>query len=91
MPRIPNVEDALCCAVTTAIEEPREVPAAPTGWLEQALTALKTGDAEQISVCVDTVLLAHSQYRAAFDVRGWLFDLRNANLVATGRSELVVD
>ncbi|WP_420213379.1 hypothetical protein ACN8ZM_39870 (plasmid) [Burkholderia aenigmatica] len=78
MVQIVSVEDALRCAVQTAQEQPREVPEVPEGWLRQAKDALDAGDAGRISIAADTILLAHSQYRAEFDVKGWLYDLRNA-------------
>ena len=78
MDRIVSVTAALRCAVQTAQEQPREVPAAPEGWLAKAQQALDAGDEFQIQACAGEILRAHSQYRAEFDVKGWLFDLRSA-------------
>lgn len=78
MDRIVSVADALRCAIQTAQEQPREVPEAPAGWAAAAQTALDAGDAEQIQACADQILRAHGQYRAEFDIKGWLYDLRNA-------------
>lgn len=73
-----SVEDALRCAVLTAQEQPGQVPEAPAGWLQQAQEALDAEDEGRISIAADTILLAHCQYRADFDIKGWLFDLRRA-------------
>lgn len=54
------------------------MPAAPGGWLGKAQQALETENDEQIQACAGEILRAHSQHRAEFDVKGWLFDLRNA-------------
>jgi hypothetical protein len=78
MDRIVSVAVALRCAVQTAQEQPREVPAAPEGWLARAQHAVDTENDDQIQACAGEILRAHSQYRAEFDVKGWLFDLRNA-------------
>lgn len=78
MERILSVHDALNGALQTAHEQPREVPAVPDGWAAKAQAALDSQDAEQIQVCAREILASHSQYRAEFDVKGWLFDLRNA-------------
>lgn len=78
MAEILSVEDALRSAVRTAQEQPGQAPAAPQGWVEQAQAALDEEDEGRISVAADTILLAHSQYRADFDIKGWLYDLRNA-------------
>ena len=91
MAKVPSLEDALRSAVSTAQEQPGQVPAAPLGWVKEAQAALEAEDAASISIAVDTILLAHAQYRADFDIKGWLYDLRNAQLVATGRPELVHD
>lgn len=73
-----SVVDALRCAVLTAQEQPGQVPEAPSGWLQQAQDALDAQDVGRINTAVDAVLRAHNQYRADFDIKGWLFDLRNA-------------
>jgi len=73
-----SVEDALRCAILTAKHQPGEVPKAPAGWVEQAQQALDGNDEGRISVAADAILLAHAQYRADFDIKGWLYDLRNA-------------
>lgn len=78
MDRIVSVAAALQCAVQTLNEQPREVPVAPAGWAVKAQAALARGDNDQIQVCAGEILSAHAQYRAEFDVKGWLFDLRNA-------------
>jgi len=78
MERIVTIADAIRCAIQTAQEQPREVPAAPAGWVDVAQAALDGGDALQIRAAADVILSAHSQYRAEFDVKGWLYDLRNA-------------
>lgn len=78
MDRIVSVTAALQCALTTLNEQPREVPAAPAGWAVKAQAALDGADSDQILVCAGEILSAHAQYRAEFDVKGWLFDLRNA-------------
>lgn len=78
MAEIITVEDALRCAVRTAQEQPGQVPEAPPGWIELAQAALDDEDGSKISIAADTILLAHAQFRAEFDIRGWLYDLRNA-------------
>lgn len=78
-PVAPTLEEALRGAVNTAIHQRSEVPCAPANWIEQAQAALDAEDEGAISVCADTILLAHAQCRADFDVKGWLFDLRNAH------------
>ena len=78
MERIISVAAALRCAVQTAQEQPREVPEAPAGWVAKAQAAVDTNNEEQVQACAREILSAHSQYRAEFDVKGWLFDLRNA-------------
>lgn len=78
MNRIVSVAAALQCAVQTLAEQPREVPAAPAGWAEKAQAALDARNDEQVGQCAREILTAHSQYRAEFDIKGWLFDLRNA-------------
>lgn len=78
MERIVSVTQALRCAVQTAQEQPREVPAAPEGWFADAQDALAKNDDTRIRASADAILRAHSQHRAEFDIKGWLFDLRNA-------------
>ena len=78
MARAISVEDALRCAVLTAQEQPGQVPAVPAGWIEQAKEALDEESEGKISICTDSILLAHAQYRADVDINGWLHDLRTA-------------
>ncbi|MGA3979020.1 hypothetical protein ACI2UK_24495 [Ralstonia nicotianae] len=78
MAHIATVGDALRSAVLTVQEQPNQVPEAPPGWLQQAQAALDDEDDGRISIAADTILLAHRQYRADFDIMGWLYDLRNA-------------
>lgn len=78
MERIILVADALRCAVQTAQEQPREVLVVPAGWLAKARAAVDNKNDEQVHACASEILSAHAQYRAEFDVKGWLFDLRNA-------------
>jgi hypothetical protein len=76
--RVVSLRDALHCAAVTAQEQPREVPEAPAGWLEETLRVLAVKDEDGIRGQAVAVSRAHSQYRAEFDVKGWLYDLRNA-------------
>lgn len=78
MTRVISLRDALRCAVLTAQDQPREVPNAPPGWLADATRVLADEDAEGIRVQALAVSRAHNQYRAEFDIKGWLYDLRNA-------------
>jgi hypothetical protein len=78
MNRIVSVAAALSCAVDTGRDQPRDVPAAPASWVAEAQAALESKDPVRVRACADAILSAHSQYRADFDVKGWLFDLRNA-------------
>ncbi|KVD92933.1 hypothetical protein WS63_07820 [Burkholderia stagnalis] len=78
MERVVSIEDALRGAVHTAEEQPRELPAVPHGWLLQAKAALAAEDQAGIRIAADTILMAHSQYRAESDIKGWLYELRNA-------------
>lgn len=77
-PVIPSIEDALRCAVDTATHQRHEVPNAPGGWILRANAALHDEDEAAMKLAADDILAAHGQYRADFDVKGWLFDLRNA-------------
>jgi len=83
MAQIPTMEEALTCAVETAKEQPGQVPEAPAGWIEQAQAALDSEDEAQVAACAETIVRAHSQYKADFDVKGWLFDLRQAARVTS--------
>ena len=78
MSRVVSLRDALHCAVTTAHDQPREVPEMPAGWLDEAQRVVAVDDAEGIRTQCLVVARAHSQYRAEFDVKGWLYDLRIA-------------
>jgi len=78
MPNIVSVADALRCAVLTAQEQPGQVPEAPPGWMQQAQDALEAEDDGRINIAANTIMRAHGQYRAEFDIKGWLYDLRNA-------------
>lgn len=78
MDRIVSVAAALQCAVQTFTEHPRQVPSAPIGWAAKAQAALDSGDNAKIEKYADEILSAHSPCRADVDVKGWLFDLRNA-------------
>lgn len=80
MATIPSIEDALRAAIKTALEQPGQVPEAPAGWLQRAQGALDTQDHQAITDAAVEICRAHSQYRADFDVKGWLYDLRNARL-----------
>lgn len=71
-----TLDEALRCAVDTAKEQPAEVPERAPDWIERAQTALDAEDAEAILACANEIRKAHSQYRAEFDVKGWLYDLR---------------
>lgn len=85
-PRLPSVsndlEAALRDAVRTLAQQPREVPEAPEGWQARTLQALEADDGEIIAACAMEIVHAHSQYRATFDVKGWLFELRNLTIWA---------
>lgn len=72
-----TIEQALRCAVNTAREQPAEVPYRSMAWIARAEAALDAADEAAIQACADDITLAHSQYRADFDEKGWLFDLRN--------------
>jgi hypothetical protein len=76
--RVVSLRDALYCAILTAQDQPREVPEAPAGWLEEAVRVVDVGDEDGIRVQAVAISRAHNQYRAEFDVKGWLYDLRNA-------------
>ena len=89
MSTVPTIEEALRCAVATAKEQPSEVPARSSGWIEQADATLESGDAVSILNCANAIRRAHVQYRADFDLKGWLYDLRNAHHVACGRPNLL--
>ncbi|MCE3605427.1 hypothetical protein LXA47_17720 [Massilia sp. P8910] len=65
-------------AVLTAQEQPGQLPDAPGGWLEGAKAALDVEDKDQISVEAHTIVRAHTLYLAQPEIKGWLFDLRNA-------------
>lgn len=66
----------LQCAVDTATDQRREVPEIPLGWLTKAQLALDSFDEPAMLDCATTIAKAHGQYRAEFDVKGWLYDLR---------------
>lgn len=72
-----TLDAALRCALLTLKEQPTVVPAAPLGWHEMAEAALATSDADAMTACAREIASAHSQYRADFGIKGWLFDLRN--------------
>lgn len=74
---IPSIEDALSCAINTLQEQPNEVPEAPSGWIQEAKSALESGDSRRMHACAAVIRKAHNQYSAKFDVKGWLFDLRS--------------
>lgn len=72
-----ELEAALRDALRTLAQQPREVPEVPGGWPARAQQALDAEDAQAIAACAVELVHAHSQYRATFDVKGWLFELRN--------------
>lgn len=65
-------------AIRTAREQPGQVPEVSQEWLEQAESALRDKDYLRVYGLAGELIRAHAQYRADFDVRAWLFDLRNA-------------
>ncbi len=71
-----TLDEALRCAVNTAKEQPGEVPERTPDWIERAQAALEAEDEDAILACANEIRNAHSQYRADFDVKGWLYDLR---------------
>lgn len=77
-----DLEAALRDALRTLEQQPREVPEVPDGWPTRALHALAAEDAQAIAACAMEIVVAHSQYRATFDVKGWLFDLRRLTIWA---------
>ena len=78
MPKnITVLHSALACALLTLEDQPIELPEVPEGWAARAQKALDSYDNDAIIFCAREILSAHSQYRADFDIKGWLFDLRN--------------
>lgn len=73
---IPSLPAALRDTIQTAIDQPGEVPEMPPTWLTSAKVALQNEDFTAMRRCMESILKAHSQYRAEFDIKGWLFDLR---------------
>jgi hypothetical protein len=71
-----NFGDALQCAVNTLESQPREVPEAPKDWLARAKAALASKNKDEIVLLANEIAKSHSQYNAEFDVKGWLYDLR---------------
>lgn len=71
-----SLRTVLQCAVDTATDQRREVPEAPAGWLQAAQLALDSNDEPAMLECATTIARAHGQYRAEFDIKGWLYDLR---------------
>ena len=70
------IDEALRCAVSTAETQPSAVPACPDGWLERARAAADSDDREAIRACAEEIWKAHHGYRAEFDIKGWLYELR---------------
>lgn len=79
-PVIPPLDEALRCAVETAKFQRSEVPELQEGWIANAESAINIDDQAAMAASADEILTAHIQYRADFDVKGWLFDLRLARL-----------
>jgi hypothetical protein len=77
-PVVPPLDEALRGAVETAKYQRFEVPELPDGWIVQTEKALDLADPVAMAASADQILAVHSQYRADFDVKGWLFDLRLA-------------
>jgi len=73
-----TIEDALRNAVRIAQERPKQMPAAPAGWLERARAALDAKDEDRISVEAHEIVRAHTLHLAEPDTNGWLYDLRMA-------------
>lgn len=71
-----EISSALRCTLLTLAEQPREVPQAPTGWSVRTQAAIDKNDESAVMDCAIEIVQAHSQYRAEFDSKGWLFDLR---------------
>lgn len=76
MGAILTLESALRDAVNTAQEQPAQVPQRKADWISRAQAALDAGDMKEIRACADEIRLAHSQYHADFDEKGWLYELR---------------
>lgn len=77
MSNIATLDAPLRCALRTLEAQPREVPQVTQGWADRAQAALDENDELAMTACSFEIARAHSQYRAEFDIRGWLFDLRN--------------
>lgn len=73
---VSNLATALRSAINTAIEQPSEVPELPPGWLAEANAAIDTYSHSAMCYAAQTILSAHSQYKADFDTKGWLHELR---------------
>jgi hypothetical protein len=71
-----NLKSALRSAINTATEQPIEVPECPSDWIARAQTALDATDDDAMLACAKEIQKAHSEYRAEFDVKGWLYGLR---------------
>jgi hypothetical protein len=54
------------------------MPETPAGLAEKAQDAIDADDDVATMECAKEITRAHSQYRAEFDVKGWLFDFRNS-------------
>ena len=80
MNRMDKLSFAVRCAIRTAKEQPGEVPELPDGWLERATSAISVPNARLIQACADELRSAHSQYRADFDIKGWLYDIRSIHV-----------
>jgi hypothetical protein len=73
-----SLVEAVRCALLTLEEQPAQVPQIPKGWAAKARAALNSKVTEEIKICALEIAKAHSQYRAEFDIKGWLFELRIA-------------
>lgn len=71
-----TLESAVRSAIDTARDQRREVPELPADWIERAEAALESKNEAAILAVGREIATAHNQYRAEFDVKGWLYDLR---------------
>ena len=71
-----RLETVIRCTIKTVQLCPNDLPQAPDGWLEMAEAALKSGDEAALMMAGLEMRVAHSQYRAEFDSRVALYELR---------------